>query len=191
MAPENFILYERNKIEYLCYTSENYKPCVVQRSMLENHVEDEIEKAIASKVSSCFNEIKSNYEGRGYNVNLQAGETRVELLPKRVVVYMDNEITASRTETERYQNFTVVLNNNLYELVSIANSIIDFESETGDSDPGFYMSIYSDLKVEKLNQMDGSTIYILTDRNMGSKFQFASRSVVWPAGLGVEGVATN
>ena len=57
------------------------------------------------------------------------------------------------------------MNNNLYELVSIANSIIDSESNLGDANERFYMDIYPDLKVEKFNQVDGSTIYIVTDRN--------------------------
>ena len=191
MMPENFISYQGEKIEYLCYTTEYYKTCVVQEPMLERHIESEITKEITSEVTNCFNELKSNYESRGYNVNLQQGQTKVDLLPKRIVTSFTHVLTTAKTETERHDAFKVVVNNNLYELVSIANSIIDFESEFGDADPGFYMSIYPDLKVEKLNQQDGSTIYILTDRNNGKTFQFASRSVAWPPGLGVGGVATN
>jgi hypothetical protein len=51
------------------------------------------------------------------------------------------------------------------------------------------MNYYHDLKVEKKKQLDGTNIYILTDRNNENKFQFASRSVAWPPGYGAEGVA--
>jgi len=44
------------------------------------------------------------------------------------------------------------------------------------------MSYYHGLKVEKLNQEEGSTLYILTDKDTENKFQFASRSVAWPIG---------
>jgi hypothetical protein len=74
------------------------------------------------------------------------------------------------------------LNNNLYQLVNIADSIIDFESIYGDSETTIYMNYYHDLKVEKLKQIDESTIYILTDRTDGNKFQFASRSYAFPPG---------
>jgi len=76
----------------------------------------------------------------------------------------------------------VILNNNLYELVSIVNSILNWEARYGDSETTIYMNYYHDLKVEKKKQSDGSTIYILTDRNTLDKFQFASRSVAWPPG---------
>lgn len=191
MNPEFFILYQSNKVEYLCYTNEDYKTCVVQQPMLKRHIETEVENEIKDDIANCFNELKTNYEERAYDVTMQTGAVSVELLPKRVVVSANYSLTATKTDTERHGPFNVILNNNLYELVSIANSIIDFESEYGDADPGFYMSIYPDLKVEKLNQQDGSTIYVITDRNMGNKFQFASRSVAWPPGLGVGGVATN
>ena len=124
-------------------------------------------------------------------MNLRPGNVRVELLPKRVVARFNYTLTTTKTDTERYDSFNVVLNNGLYELVSIANSIIDWESEFGDAETTLYMSYYPDLKVEKLNQVDGSTIYILTDRNTGNKFQFASRSVAWPPGYGIDEVATN
>ncbi|MBS3086608.1 hypothetical protein J4422_02805 [Candidatus Pacearchaeota archaeon] len=189
--PENFILYQDDKIEYLCYTTEYYKTCSVQRPLLKEHIESEIENEIKPAVVNCFNELKNSYESRGYTVNLRPGNVRVELLPKRVVARFNYTLTTTKTDTERYDSFNVVLNNGLYELVSIANSIIDWESEFGDAETTLYMSYYPDLKVEKLNQVDGSTIYILTDRNTGNKFQFASRSVAWPPGYGIDEVATN
>ena len=61
------------------------------------------------------------------------------------------------------------------------------EGETlfGDIETTYYMSLYPELKVEKLKQTDGSTIYILSERDTQNKFQFASRSVAWPPGYGV------
>ncbi len=34
IAPENYIMYDDNKVEYLCYTEEFYANCVVQQPML-------------------------------------------------------------------------------------------------------------------------------------------------------------
>jgi hypothetical protein len=108
----------------------------------------------------------------------QLERTNVELLPKRVVTSFDYVLTVSRAQTDRYEDFGVILNNNLYELISIANSIIEWEAVSGDVDPKTYMAFYPDLKVEKNLRDDGTYIYILTDRNIGNKFQFASRSLV-------------
>lgn len=189
LRPGHYIAYQGNNIEYLCYTGEYYKTCSVQQPLLKAHIESEIENATKGKVVSCFDELRSAYESKGYTVNMVSGPVSVELLPKRVVTRANYVFTVTKGDSSRYDSFNVVLNNNLYELISIANSIVAWETRYGDAETTLYMSYYPDLKVEKKNQQDGSTIYILTDRNQGNKFQFASRSVAWPPGYGIEGIS--
>jgi len=190
VVPEFFFNYQGDSIEYLCYTAENYATCVVQQPLLKQHIEKEIKQDISEEVESCFSNLQENYRNNGYNANLQTGRTTVELLPKRIVTnFGDYVLTISKGETARHDSFSVILNNNLYELTSIANSIIEWETRYGNAETTLYMNYYKDLKVEKKTQQDGTTIYILTDRNTGSKFQFASRSVVFPPGYGIEGIA--
>jgi uncharacterized protein YpmB len=178
--PEHYFLYQDNKLEYLCYTNEDYKTCVVQQPMLKSHIESEIENEIQTEVEGCFTDLKESYEGRGYNVNIETGETIAELLPDNIVTTLTHELVLTKGDTEKYESFEIVLSNNLYELIGIANSIIDWEVKYGDVETSTYMSYYHGLKVEKWNQQDGSTVYILTDKNTKNKFQFASRSVAWP-----------
>ena len=96
----------------------------------------------------------------------------------------ENDLTLTLGgDSERYEKIVVVVDKNVYELMSIANSILNMELKYGDSETTTYMNYYHDLKVEKLKQSDGTTIYILTNRDTGEKFQFASRSVAWPPGI--------
>lgn len=183
MNPEPYYLYQDEKIEYLCYTNQDYLTCVVQQPLLKQHVESEIKNAIKNKEESCFTELKNSFQSQGYGVSLGNGETNVELLPKRIVVNFNRTLTLTKESTENYENLDVVLDNNLYELVSIANSIINMEVQFGDSETTVYMNYYHDLKVEKLKQTEGTKVYILTNRNTGDKFQFATRSRVFPAGI--------
>ncbi|HEA46714.1 MAG TPA: hypothetical protein ENH99_02940 [Candidatus Pacearchaeota archaeon] len=187
--PEHSILYNDSEIEYLCFTGEFYRTCVVQQSLLKEHIESEIENEIRDEVVNCFAQMEQVFSNQGFNVELTSGRTRVELLPERVIVGLDYDLTLTKGDVERFDSFDIVLNNNLYELTSIANSIIEWETSLGDAETTIYMTYYSDLKVEKKKQQDGSTIYILTDRNDGSKFQFASRSGVFPPGYGSTGVS--
>ena len=183
--PEFSYLYQGERIEYLCYNSEYYATCVVQQPLLKQHIESQIRDDTSDETQACFNNLAENYRNEGYTVTLDPGKTDVELLPKRVVTNFNGYVlTVSKGETARHDSFNVVLNNNLYELVSIANSIIDYEATYGDAETSTYMLFYKDLKVEKKIQQDGTTIYILTDRNTGNKFQFASRSTAWPPGYG-------
>jgi hypothetical protein len=186
IEPENYIFYQGNKIEYLCYTTEYYVPCKIQQPFLIEHIESEIENEIANDMKGCFDALVDSYEKRGYNVNLEgSGKTNIEVLAKRIKAVPDYTLTVSgRGGTDRYEKFSIMINNNLYELASMSNDIIDWEAEYGDFDTTYYTAVYSSVKFEKQNQLDGSTIYILTNRDQGNKFQFASRSVAWPPGYG-------
>ncbi|MFC1682118.1 hypothetical protein ACFL0X_00705 [Nanoarchaeota archaeon] len=188
LNPEHYILYNGEKVEYLCYTREYYKLCVMQQPLLKRHIENEIENVVEGKAEECFNELKQSYEKKNFDVELKKGDSRLELLPKRIVMTFDHSLSLTKDSTERFEEFEVILNNNLYELVSIANSILNWEASYGDSETTTYMSYYPDLKVEKKKQTDGTTVYILTDRNNENKFQFASRSVAWPPGYGINDI---
>ncbi len=186
LAPENYILYENSKVEYLCYTEEYYKTCIVQQPMLKQHIESEIENDIKEEVKTCFDSLEESYRNRGYNVNLKRGVTNIELLPQKIVSAFNSSLVLTKSgNSEKYDSFRIVLNNNLYELVGITDSILEWEATYGDAETTVYMDYYHNLKVEKKKQSDGSTVYIITDRNTENKFQFASRSVAWPAGYGI------
>ncbi len=182
LEPEFYFTYNDVKIEYLCYTNENYNLCVVQQPLLKNHVESEIANGIKEEVKNCFSELKTSLERSGQTVAIKEGEISVELLPERVISNFNYIVTIGGTDTKRYENFSVILNNNLYELVGISKSLVEREVTYGDVDPRIYMAYYPDLRVEKNLRDDGTKIYTLTDRKTGNRFQFASRSLVFPPG---------
>jgi len=182
VEPEHYFTYNEVPIEYLCYTNENLKPCVVQQPLLKQHIESEVESAIGNDVQRCFDSLKESYEGKGYNVALDAGITRVELLPNRINIDMNYILTTSKSETTRFDDFSVAVDNNLYELVSIANSIIEWETTIGDADPRIYGRLDSNIIVDKNLRDDGTKIYKIEELSSGDIFQLASRSLVFPVG---------
>jgi len=180
--PTAYYNYENKKIEYLCYTNQYYRPCVIQQPMLLQHIQSEILNEIKENVTNCFNSMRKSYTTKGYEVTMKEGNTTVEILPNQIVTTFGYEVVLKKGETEKYENFKIVLNNNLYKLIEITNSIISFESVYGDAETTTYMNFYHDLKVQKIKQLDESSIYILTDKNDGNVFQFASRSYAFPPG---------
>ena len=185
LNPEHYLVYNGNNLEYLCYTNKFYESCVVQQPFLKRHVENEIEEFERENANNCFTQLEQKYEEDGYEATLRKGGIEVELLPKRVVLKFNSTLTLSKDgNSNTYNLFRVVLNNNLYELVAIAGSIVQGETLFGDIETTYYMSLYPELKIEKKVQTDGSTVYIVTDRKSLNKFQFASRSMAWPPGYG-------
>ena len=191
LNPELYFKYNNSDVSYLCYTNAYYSLCNNQQPLLKEHIESEIKKNINKKASECFKDLKKAYISQGYKVNLIEKGVDVELLPKRIVVSFNNTLALTKQNTETYNNIRVILRNNLYELIAIAESILNYEARVGNAETTTYMDYYHDLKVEKKipgyvtdenKKEDGTKIYIITDRNTGNKFQFAVRSLVWPSG---------
>jgi len=182
IVPQSSYLYKGYNLEYLCYTNQYYKTCSVQQPFIKKHIEEEIENAIRGDAKDCFDSLVKNYEGSGYQTSLNSGELNVEILPKRILTSFNNNLRLVKDSTEIYDEFNIVLNYNLYEILGVVTSIIEWESTYGEADALTYMMLYPDLKVEKLKQSDETKVYILTDKNTERKFQFASRSLAFAPG---------
>jgi len=182
--PENYVYYESNPVEYLCYTDEEYGLCVIQKSALKQDIESEISGEVSSYVNDCFAELVESYQQKNYEVTLTSGESIIRLLPKKIVLNLSQTLTVKKSDTQVFEGFIINLDNNLYELVYIASSIVDWESTYGDSETGLYTSTYRNVKVEKKLAQNSSKVYILTDVNTGGKFQFASKSLPLPSVYG-------
>jgi hypothetical protein len=180
--PTNYYIFNNSNINYLCYTSEYYKNCVVQVPFLKETMEEQLVKAMKEKISSCFNQLDEDYSEKGNKLNIQAGEAFVEFLPDHTKLTINNKVTVTKEDTKTYEEFTILLNNNLYEVIGVARSIIEHESVIGQAETTDFMSLYRNLKVEKLKQTDGTKIYVITDKKTQDKFQLASRSQVFPPG---------
>ena len=70
LEPRNFILYQDEKIEYLCYNENYYLPCIMQQPLLKQHIENEIERGIKNQEDVCFENLKESFERRGYDVSI-------------------------------------------------------------------------------------------------------------------------
>jgi hypothetical protein len=181
--PDNFVMYKGKNIQYLCYTSEYYVPCVVQQPLLISHVGEEVKNFVEPKAKQCVRDLESQYESQGYSVRATPGEIVVDIIPGNIEVNFDSPMVVSKDEsTQTFQKFGVSIKSEIYDLLSTAISIIDFESTYGDSETTLYLNYYPNLRIDKTKR-NGDTIYKLSNVNSGDEFTFASRSLVWPQGL--------
>ena len=182
--PVNAITYKGEKVEYLCYTNQYYQTCVNQQPLLKQHVEREIFERIKGKVRSCLDNLKENLKAKGYEVSGK-GDISIAIVPNYVKLTISELNIRKENSKERYDKFVVEERSEIYDLIMLASSILNWEARYGDSDITTYMMYYPNIKVEKYKQSDGSKIYILSARNTKEEFVFATRSLSWPAGYGL------
>jgi hypothetical protein len=181
--PFNYANYKGVKLQYLCYTSDFYTPCSVQQPLLLKHIQNEIRSYIEPRAKQCFEDFKSQYEKRGYSVSSGNSAINVSISPETISIDFIAPLTITKDSTQKFQKFSVAMNSKWYYLINTATNIIQYESTYGDSDTSLYISYYPSLIIGKTRRDDGSTIYQLSDASTGDKFDFATRSLVWPQGL--------
>lgn len=182
--PKLYYQYQGKQIEYLCYTNQYYQTCYMQKPLLVSYVESEIKKAVKDQVDSCVKTLQEDLTSKGYTLSSRNYNFDVDLANKNVIIKINYDLAVTKENTQRFDGFEISIPSNAYKLVGLSTSLLNYEARYGDADPLQYMILYPGVKVEKYKQDDGTTIYILTDRNTNDKFQFAVRSLAWPPGYG-------
>jgi len=182
MNPELYYEYNDEKISYLCYTVEDYKTCVMQKPILINSFQNEIKREISKASEECLDKLVSSYEKKGYEVKLRKAPIDVEIIPNSIAIRYNHTLELNKVEKEIYSGFNLRFNSELYDILMVASSILDFEVFYGDAEVTSYMDYYRDLKVEKNRRADGTKIYNVEHLETKERLSFATRSLAWPAG---------
>ena len=185
LKPENYFSYQGKKYEYLCYSNEYYKTCVMQNPFPLNIMEDEVKKIILEKSEECIRNLKKNLENKGYKVSSGKSEINTELNFDNIATNIKIDLSVSKgDETRKYSEFNILRPSHYYQLIMLSTSILNYEARYGDSNVDTYMALYPEIKIQKLKQSDGATLYFVSDRDTKETFSFAVRSIAWPPGYG-------
>jgi len=184
IEPEFFINYKDEKIPYLCYTNLYYENCINQNPFLIDNFQNNLLEASEADIWACYESSLNTLKKQGYEIIEGGRNLSIELVPEKANIIIDAPIILAGEGSQRFTRFTLVVNSKIYEMLSLATSIIQFETQYGDSDVTSMMALYPDYAIDKFKQGDGATIYIIEDKENKNKFQFASRSLVLPPGYG-------
>ena len=186
IAPEFSYLYNGENIAYLCYTNLYYKPCIMQQPFLKQNFEAELKRLIAEEVNNCYDGSISELKARGYEIKKGAVSFDVSLEPSQAVVIINAPTSVSSAAGgQRFSKFDAKIPSPIYNMLMIATSILQYETRFGDSDVTNLMVFYPEFIIDKIKRSDGTTVYIITDKQTETKFQFATRSFAWPPGYGM------
>ncbi|MCK4997009.1 hypothetical protein KAS08_01780 [Candidatus Pacearchaeota archaeon] len=179
VEPEFSYTHEGEEISYLCYTNEYYKTCTVQVPFLSSQIDNQLEIIMRDKVDKCYSDSIEELKSQGYEVT--AGRVDYDVLLETGIVRM--EIKAPTVVgSQSFTKFDVKLTSPVYDMAMMATSLLQFEATFGDTDLNTMSQYYPEYKITKMKMGDGTTIYSIESKIFGDKLQFASRSLVFPAG---------
>lgn len=171
-------------ISYLCYNQNYYLPCINQEPMFIQHLKKEIENEIENDVEGCFSDLASSLEKDGYVVDVDYKGFKVELMPKKVILDIDGEMTLTKTdETRKEKDFRVSINTRFYDLAVVVQEIVNQEARFCNFDQLGFMFFYPKFDIEQFITSDSIIIYTVKHRDTQERFRFAIRGCVIPPGF--------
>jgi hypothetical protein len=184
LEPELYYTYNGENREYLCYTRDYYSTCIMQKPLLKQSIEAEIEGYIAPVTAACVKDMKDKLRAGGYTIEAKGTEeANIQIKPDFITIEVDLDLKASKDGgDEVYSNFASDVPSESYDLVMLASTISNWEAIYGDSSTESFMAYYPNIRVAKYKQSDGTTIYEIKDRESEEELVFASRSGAWSPG---------
>ena len=181
--PDSGVTFNGERIVYICYSSEFYKPCTYQRPMLVEHIQKEITEYATPIISECFDKIKLKLEER-YNVTDSSKlSLTTTLYPKHIGIQIKKDFQIKREDRIiGFDNFRVNLISPLYDFAEITMIIGNQQAKYCNFDLMGFMILYPSFDVNETVTGDSDRIYTLTERSTDQKFNFAIRSCPLPAG---------
>ena len=171
-------------ISYLCYNQNNYLPCISQKPTFMNDLREEIKKYISSDVENCFSKITSSYSKEGYTVNTDYRDFEIQIIPKRVIIQTDSEISLTRSgETTKQEDIKIEIANRLYEISFIVQELVNQEARFCYAEHAGISLIYPKFIIDKFRTGDSTVIYTIDHKDSKEKFRFAIRGCVIPPGI--------
>ncbi len=187
VEPSNYRLYQDDKIEYLCYNKNYYRPCINQEPMYINHLESEIHNYAKDEVEACFDSIIEEYEDRNYEINENPLSLDIVLRPGQVRINLNKTVEISKEDVSvKYKKDSYVLNSPLYSLAIVAQEIASQEAQYCNFEYLGYSLLHHQYDIEKIQVGSGQTvssIYKIRDKATDKTLNMAVRSCAMPGGL--------
>ena len=184
LTPEGTVKFKDQNVKYLCYTSGYYTPCLDQQPMIKENFENNLAGFVNREVSQCVDDLKAEYEKQQYIVTLGQVSSNVSITSGNINIKINAPMTVTKESSQDFKHFDINIKSQMYDLIMISSSIVEFEATYGNAETTLYMQYYPDLKIQKTQLSDGTRIYEVNDVVTNETFTFASRSVAWPPGYG-------
>lgn len=178
---ENYLLFNKTNIRFLCHTAENNVLCKIEDPIMKKTMEDSIREDSLSEVRSCFDDLKKSFEN--YDYTEEPLSYTVEILPQTIRATALKKITISKDDQfQQFNSFISEEYSPAYNFILITNGILrdELDCECGvisctsditlwsQTNLGFRLGLDITPRMER--------VYSIQDRMTNQEFKFAVRN---------------
>jgi hypothetical protein len=180
----NFVLYNSEKIPYMCTVSQFYTACIPQEPAFFNYARKLLENKVALDAEGCTSALITDLKSKNFEVTQDPGQTNLTIQKDAIYVKLSKKIYASRAEDSLgISGVDISYGTNLYGMLKLEQTIINSESTLCTFQSMEWMKIDPSIIISKTMTSDQTKIYTLKDRLTDRQIKFAIKTCVLPAGL--------
>ncbi len=181
---DNFILYNKEKVPYLCTTAEFYTSCTPQEPAFLNSIQTLMENKVSRDAENCFIQLTDDLESSGYSVTREKSGTSIAIRKGEIFASTNNSIVLRKDEiSTEIAPMQVSYSSGLFDLIKTAQTIVNYESSLCEFDLINWQRFENPVKITRFRTSDQTKIYTLTDRISDKQIKFAVRTCIMPAGI--------
>ncbi len=181
---DNYILYNKERIPYLCTVSEFYTPCIPQEPAFFSYISNLMENKVVRDTDACLKTLVGDLEAKGYTVQVDPGNTSLKIQKEFIRVDFGKRIYATRTEdSKQISNVEVVYGTKFYDIIKLEQTIVNYESTICEFNKMNWMRYNNEIMIFTTRTSDQTKIYTLRDRLTDREIKFAIKTCVLPAGI--------
>ena len=180
----NYILFEQEKVPYLCTASEFYKPCIPQDPAMFIRVKQIMENKVARDTEICLTNLYKDLENENYQVTHKTGEVSLDIVQDSINVKLNETIYISKNENSyAISGFDVSYGTKFYDMIKLEQTIVNYESTICEFNKMNWMESNQDIIISTTRTSDQTKVYTLRDRLTNREIKFAIKTCVLPAGI--------
>lgn len=179
-----YMKYKGEKIPYLCKASEFYSLCMPQEPLLIETAREQIKEHLEPEIEECFDSLKQKYERAGYDVETGELELNISFKESSIEADIHKRFAIEKEEDKRtFSMFKSSINSPLFPLLTLAQTIVNYESTYCEFNEVNWMMTDSDILIKRFRAGDQTKIYTLTYIDTGDELNFAVKTCIMPAGI--------
>ncbi len=159
-------------ISYLCYSIDG--KCVNQHPLLLKEISKELEENLSNKINECFENLKESLQKKAYSVEINSRKMSVEINPNKISVNLNKTLVIKKADfVKNFDSLKIEFKSSLYELISIAQDIVNSEARNCDFDFIEYMKYNQKYLITLKVLSDSTKIYSIENKKTKEKINFA------------------
>jgi len=178
---EGYILYEKQRINYLCYTDDYDEKCVSREPVLSGRVKKEIIDQISGKVDACF----ASLGRRLQDYEEEATELDVEIIPNKLILKINKKIYFTENEQNKnLENFNIGIRSPMFGFISLATEMVNQELSCDCPKTSCNADILRlamrnrEFEIDRFVTGRNEEIYTIEEALSGKRFRFAVRNCI-------------